>query len=67
MPLNPKGTKVIAEKGSKNPSTICGDKNTQITILACVSANGYSIPPFVIFDRKTLNPELILGEVPGTL
>ena len=67
MPLNPKGAKVIAEKGSKNPSAISGDTKTQITILACVSANGYSIPPFVIFDRKTLNPELTLGEVPGTL
>ena len=67
MPLNPKGTKVIAKKGSKSPSTICGDTKTHITVLACVSANGYSHPPFVIFDRKTLNPELTLGEVPGTL
>lgn len=67
IPLNPKGTKIIAKKGAKNPSTISGDTKTQITVLACVSANGYSIPPFVIFDRKTLNPELTLGEVPGTL
>jgi len=67
MPLNPKNPKVIAKKGSKNPSSISGDTKTQITVLACVSANGYSIPPFVIFDRKTLNPELTLGEVPGTL
>ena len=27
---------------------------------------GYCIPPFVIFDRKTLNPSLTTGEVPGT-
>ena len=67
MPLNPKSTKVIAEKGSRNPYSTCGDTKAQITILACVSANGYSFPPFVIFDRKTLNPELTLGEVPGTL
>lgn len=67
MPLNPKGVKVIARMGSKNPSCITGDTKSQITVLACVSANGYSIPPFVIFDRKTLNPELTIGEVPGTL
>lgn len=24
-------------------------------------------PPFVIFDRKTLNPELTTGDIPGTL
>ena len=66
--LNPKGAKVIAEKGSKNPSAIISDDTkTQVTILACISANGYSIPPYVIFDRKTLNPELTLGKVPGTL
>ena len=39
----------------------------QVTVLACTCANGYVIPPFVIFDRKTLNPELTKGEVPGTL
>ena len=55
MPLSPKNTKVIAEKGSRNPSSTRGDTKAQITILACVSANGYSIPPFVILDRKTLN------------
>ena len=36
-------------------------------MLACSCANGYVIPPFVIFDRKTLSPELTNGEIPGTL
>lgn len=43
-----------------------GNKS-QITILACASATGNSIPPFVIFDRKNLNQELTLGEIPGTM
>ena len=34
---------------------------------ACTSTVGYAIPPFIIFDRKTLNPKLTEGEVPGTL
>ena len=35
--------------------------------MACTSAAGTSIPPFVIFDRKSLNPQMTIGEVPGTL
>lgn len=42
-----------------------GDK-TQITVLACASAAGYAIPPMVIYDRKGLNPDWLIGEVPGT-
>ena len=38
-----------------------------MTVLACTCANGSVIPPFVIFDRKVLNPELTTGEVPGTI
>ena len=34
--------------------------------MACASAAGYAIPPFVIFDRQTLNPWLTKGEVSGT-
>ena len=42
-------------------------KTRIITILACASASGYALPPFVVFDRKTLNQELTKGEVPGTV
>jgi hypothetical protein len=40
---------------------------TQITVVGCVSASGMCLPPMVIWDRKTLNPELAKGEVPGTI
>ena len=36
-------------------------------MLACCNAAGYTIPPLVIFDRKTLKPEMTVGEVPGTM
>jgi hypothetical protein len=40
--------------------------NTQVTIVAYVSAAGFCMPPMVIFD-KGLVPELTEGEVEGTL
>ena len=67
LPLNPKGIKVIAKTGSKAVSSVCGESKSQISVLACTCANGTYIPPFVLFDRKTLNPELTTGEIPGTI
>ena len=67
MPLNPKSLKVVDRVGTKNPSYITGSDKTQLTILACTSAAGYAMPPFVIFDRMKLNPKHCEGEVPGTL
>ena len=45
---------------------VSGNK-TQITVLVCASAAGNPIPPMVIFDRKNLNQEMTIGEVPGTM
>ena len=67
MPLSPKGIRVVAKTGSKNVCSVSGDTKSQVTVLACTCANGSAIPPLVIFDRKTLNPELTTGEVPGTI
>ena len=67
MPLNPKPLKVVGEVGAKSMSKISGNCKTQITVLAlaCTSAAGYPLPPFVVWDRKTLTKQLIKGEVPG--
>lgn len=67
LPLNPTSLKVVEEVGAKNPNHITGGTRSQISVLACSCAAGFTIPPFVIFDRKTLNPKLTEGEVPGTL
>lgn len=66
MPLDAKPPKLIAVRGVPASAISSGDK-TQITVVACVSAAGYCIPPMVIWDRKILSPELTHGEVPGTI
>ena len=67
IPLSPASLKVIDRVGAKNPSYISGNSKGQVTVLACSCANGSVIPPFVIFDHKTLTPELTKEEIPGTL
>ena len=66
MPLGAASLKVVARVNSK-PSSIISNDKTQVTVLSCVSAAGVSLPPFVIFKRKTMNQELAIGEIPGTL
>ena len=66
LPLNPKCHKVVSEVGSKHTSHITGNQKGQTTVLACTCAAGYALPPFVIFNRKTLNAKATEGEVPGT-
>jgi len=67
MPLDPSPPLVVAKRGQKNPSAVGSGDKTQITVLACCNAAGYALPPFVIFDRMSLKPELTVGEVPGTV
>lgn len=67
FPLDPKSLKTIHVRGDHNPYTISSGNKTQITVVGCVSAAGQCLPPMVIWDRKTLKPELTIGEVPGTL
>ena len=67
LPLSPKSLKIVDQMGSKNPSYITGSNKSQITVLVCSCAAGYVIPPFIIFNRKSLNQELTKGEIPGTL
>ena len=67
LPLDPKPPKVIVQKGTKHPRAVTSGNKAQITVLACCSAAGYILPPFVIYDRKSLKAELYDGEVPGTM
>ena len=67
MPLNPKPLKVVSERGAKNYSHICGPGKSQITVLACSSAAGFTLPPYVVLPRKTLNHEITYREIPGTM
>ncbi len=67
MPLQHRPGKRIAVKGQKHVHVLASGNKAQITVLACVNATGYSLPPMVVFNRKTLSPELTRGEVPGTI
>lgn len=62
MPLSPQSPKCVFTRGEKNPVNIDGGDKAQITVVACVSAAGYCIPPMVIWDRKKLSLELTAGE-----
>ena len=65
--LSPHPLCVVAQRGTRHPVAVSSGDRSQITVLACCSAGGYVIPPFVIFDRKTLKPEMANGEVPDTM
>lgn len=67
MPLDPSPPKIVTWKGHKNPSQVSSGVKSQVTVVGCVSAGGQCLPPMVIWDRKTLPPELAIGEVPGTI
>lgn len=67
MPLSHRPGRVIAKKGQKHVTALVSGNKAQITVLACASAVGNPIPPMVIFDRKNLNQELTIGEIPGTM
>ena len=54
-------------KNVKSPSYLTGGVKSHVTVLACRNATGMVLPPFVILDCQTLNPQMTIGEVPGTL
>lgn len=67
FPLDPKPLKTIHVRGDKNPSSVSSGSKVQATVVACVSAAGQAIPPMIIWARKTMKPELAIGEIAGIL
>lgn len=67
MKLGSHWIQIVHVRGEKNPSTISSGMKSQVTVVGCVSASGQCIPPMVVWDRKTLSPDLAVGEVPGTI
>ena len=67
MPLQPDTGKVLTMKGQKYPYVVTSGDKTQITIMSCISAAGYAIPPCIIFQQKRkVDDYLRVGEVPDT-
>ena len=67
MPLCSRPGKRVGIKGSKHVRICNSGLKTNITVLACTSAGGYVMPPFIIYQRKNLVESLIRGEIPGTM
>ena len=61
--------KLIAEVGRRNVWSITSaEKGKTHTIMSCVSASGFVLPPMMIYPRKGLVPDhLKEGAVPGTM
>ena len=64
--LDPKPSKTVHLRGEKNILSISSGSKAQITVIACVSATGQTIPPLIVWKRKTMAPEMATGEIPGT-
>ena len=67
FPLQHRPGKRIVVRGQKHVIVPLSNDKTQVTVMACVSAAGSSIPPMVVFKRSNLTEDLIQGEVPDTL
>ena len=66
--FNPRLPKIVStkRKETKKVRYRSSGRKGQITVVACVSAAGKSIPPMVIFDAAKLNPAWTKSEVRGT-
>jgi len=47
LPLSPKPLRMISQTGSKTPSCIESGNKSQVTVVGCVSAAGYSMIMYV--------------------
>ncbi len=66
VPLDHRAPRVLVKKGQRKVRYRTSGNKNQVTVVGCVNAAGSAMPPFVIFDAKSLNMEWTVGEVPGT-
>ena len=66
VPLDHRPPKVVTKRGQRKVRCRTSGNRSQITVIGCVSACGQAIPPFVIFDAKSLNMEWRKNEISGT-
>ncbi len=66
MPLCPRPPKIIARRGQKKVRYRTSGLKSQVTVLACGSATGQVIPPFIIFAAKQISPLWTQDEVNGS-
>ena len=66
MPLDHRPPRVVGRKEKRKIRCHVTRNKAQITVVACVSASGQALPPYVIFDTKQLNHAWTEGKVPVT-
>ncbi|XP_046662227.1 uncharacterized protein LOC124370172 [Homalodisca vitripennis] len=60
--------KVISPKGSRRVSkVVSGERGRNVTIICCINATGTYLPPFLVFARKRMRPELMERAPPGSV
>ena len=61
--------KVVAQLGRRNVhAMISAERGKTHTVLSCVSASGYVLPPMIVYPPKKKVPDnLSEGAIPGTL
>ena len=52
MPLAHRPGKRITGRGQKRVPVVGSDSKSHVTVLACVNAAGYAIPPMIIYARS---------------
>lgn len=63
-----KPKKIVAAKGAKQVSKCTSAERGELVTTCCiVSASGNSLPPVMIFPRKTFKEFMLFGCLPGTL
>lgn len=63
FPLDHEGGKLIAAKGCKHFWAFSSSTRDHISVLACVNAAGFAMPPLIVYDRKNLKHSFTEGEV----
>ena len=57
--------KIVTLKGQKKVRCRTSSNKCQTTVVACINAIGQALPPYVIYDAKSLNPGWMQGGVAG--
>ena len=61
-------TKILGLEGNRQiSSVISADRGTFVTVAACLSPTGYTIPPLLVFPRKCVQHKLMNGTPHGSI
>jgi len=61
-----KAPKVVAQRGMRHLSTVAsGERGINTTVVACMNAAGFWVPPMIIFKGIRITAEYGIGNVPG--